>query len=98
MAITSKVTSQGQISVPVEVRKQLGLTPGSILEWTPAEGGMMVKRRGEYTFEDIRKALFPNGPPKRISLKQMKQAIGRDRAAKDARVMREWEEDRREGR
>jgi AbrB family looped-hinge helix DNA binding protein len=29
----SKVTAQGQISVPAEVRKKLGIGPGSILEW-----------------------------------------------------------------
>jgi AbrB family looped-hinge helix DNA binding protein len=29
----SKVTAQGQISVPAEVRKKLGIGPGSTLEW-----------------------------------------------------------------
>ncbi len=29
----SKITAQGQISVPAEVRKKLGVGPGSILEW-----------------------------------------------------------------
>ena len=29
----SRVTAQGQISVPAEVRRRLGVGPGSILEW-----------------------------------------------------------------
>ena len=29
----SKVTAQGQISVPAELRKELGIGPGSVLEW-----------------------------------------------------------------
>lgn len=34
MAIAhSKVTAQGQISVPSEVRRKLGIGPGSVLEW-----------------------------------------------------------------
>ena len=34
MAIAqSKVTAQGQISVPAEVRRKLGIGPGSVLEW-----------------------------------------------------------------
>jgi AbrB family looped-hinge helix DNA binding protein len=34
MAIAqSKVTAQGQISVPAGVRKKLGVGPGSVLEW-----------------------------------------------------------------
>jgi antitoxin PrlF len=92
MALTSKMTSQGQISVPAEVRKQLGLNPGSILEWTPTAEGMIVKRRGQYSFEQIHKRLFPNGPPKRVSIAEMKKGIGRGIAEKYDRVMRENEE------
>src|SRR5580692_5638103 len=34
MAIArSKVTAQGQISVPMDVRRKLGVGPGSVLEW-----------------------------------------------------------------
>jgi len=29
----SKLTAQGQISVPAVIRKKLGLGPGSVLEW-----------------------------------------------------------------
>jgi antitoxin PrlF len=78
MAIArSKVTSQGQISVPAEVRKRLGVGPGSILEWDEDGGKIVVRRSGKYTSEDIRRALFPDGPPKRASIKDMKEGISR---------------------
>ena len=78
MAIAqSKVTAQGQISVPAEIRKRLGIGPGSVIEWDEDGDKIVVKRAGKYTSEDIRRVLFPNGPPKRVSIKQMKEAIGR---------------------
>ena len=49
----SKITAQGQISVPAEVRKKLGLRPGSILEWHDEGGKVLVSRAGRYSFEDI---------------------------------------------
>ncbi|HWS71755.1 MAG TPA: AbrB/MazE/SpoVT family DNA-binding domain-containing protein, partial [Thermoanaerobaculia bacterium] len=31
--LRSKVTAEGRISVPAEIRRKLGIGPGSILEW-----------------------------------------------------------------
>jgi AbrB family looped-hinge helix DNA binding protein len=72
----SKLTSQAQISIPVEVRKKLGVGPGSVLDWNEEDGKIVVSRAGKYTFADMRKILFPKGPPKRQSLKQLKEGIG----------------------
>ena len=86
MAIAqSKVTAQGQISVPAEIRKRLGIGPGSVIEWEEDGDKIVVKRAGKYTSEDIRRRLFPNGPPKQVSIKQMKEAIGRGIAERYAR-------------
>lgn len=86
MAIAqSKLTAQGQISVPADIRKRLGVGPGSVLEWDEEDGKIVVRRAGKYTSEDIRRALFPDGPPKRLSIKEMKEAIGRHLAEKHAR-------------
>ncbi len=73
----SKITSQGQISVPAVVRKKLGLTPGSTIEWDEDEenGKVTVKRSGTYSFEDIHRAVFKT-KPKRRSLKELKEGIG----------------------
>ena len=71
----SKLTAQGQISVPAEVRRKLGIGPGSVLEWDEEDGRIIVRRSGRYTSEDIHRVLFPNGPPKRRSLKELKEGI-----------------------
>ena len=86
MAIAhSKVTAQGQISVPARVRSRLGIGPGSILEWDEDGDKIVVRRAGKYSSEDIRRVLFPEGPPKRASIKEMKEAIGRGIAERYAR-------------
>jgi AbrB family looped-hinge helix DNA binding protein len=72
----SKLTSQGQISVPAAVRRKLGIGPGSILEWDEEEGKVVVRRLGRYTFEDIHKAVFAGKPKKRVSVEDMDEAIG----------------------
>lgn len=59
MAIAqSKVTAQGQISVPAEIRKKLGIGPGSVLEWDQQDDQVVVRRVGQYSSEDIHGALF----------------------------------------
>ena len=57
----SKLTSQGQISVPAEVREKLGVGPGSVLEWEEKDGQLVVRRAGRFTSEEIYQALFPQG-------------------------------------
>jgi len=65
MAIAlSKVTAQGQISVPVEVRRKLGVGPGSVLEWDEQDDQVVVRRAGRYTSQDVHNALFPKKAPK----------------------------------
>jgi AbrB family looped-hinge helix DNA binding protein len=62
MAIAqSRLTAQGQISVPAEVRKKLGVGPGSVLEWDEQNDQVVVRRAGRYTSEDVHRALFPEG-------------------------------------
>lgn len=70
----SKLTAQGQISVPAAIRKKLGIGPGSILEWHDEGDTVVVRKAGRYTFEDIRRALFPKRPRAR-SLEELKQSI-----------------------
>lgn len=80
----SKVTAQGQISVPAEVRRRLGLKPGSVLEWD-AEGDVFVVRRaGRCTSEDVHRALFA-GQPKARTLEQIEEGIRRAARVRHAR-------------
>jgi antitoxin PrlF len=57
----SKLTAQGQISVPADIRKKLGVGPGSILEWDEKNDEVIVRRAGRHTSEDVHEALFPGG-------------------------------------
>jgi antitoxin PrlF len=76
MAIAqSKVTAQGQISVPAEVRKKLGIGPGSTLEWHELDGGVVVRRAGRFSSSDIHQTLFPKGAPKVSDAGDVKAAI-----------------------
>ena len=71
----SKVTAQGQISVPLEVRRRLGVGPGSVLEWHEEGRKIVVRRSGRYNWQDVHRAVFPDGPPKPRTLVELKQAI-----------------------
>jgi AbrB family looped-hinge helix DNA binding protein len=55
----SKLTAQGQISVPAEIRQRLGIGPGSVLEWDEQDDQVIVRRAGRNTSEEIHKAVFP---------------------------------------
>jgi AbrB family looped-hinge helix DNA binding protein len=60
----SRITAQGQISVPAEVRRTLGVGPGAVLVWEAREGGFLVRRAGKATTLDAHRALFGGaGPP-----------------------------------
>lgn len=76
MAIAqSKVTAQGQISVPSDVRKKLGIGPGSILEWEEEGDRIVVRRAGRFSSEDIHRALFPSKGPQPKTVEQLKEGI-----------------------
>src|SRR5688572_1539049 len=81
----SKLTAQGQISVPAEVRRKLGVGPGSVLEWDEEGDAIVVRRSGRYTSEDVHRALFPGGPPPRRSVEEMKEGIRRHVRKRHAR-------------
>ena len=72
----SKLTRQGQISVPAKVRQRLGIGPGSVLEWDDEGDRVVVRKGGRYTSEDIHRSLFPRTPKPR-TVAEMKQGIRR---------------------
>lgn len=72
----SKVTAQGRISVPAEVRRRLGVGPGSILEWYEEGENIVVRRSTRYASADIHRALFPKAPKLRTGA-EMKEGIRR---------------------
>lgn len=70
----SRITAQGQISVPAEVRRRLSLVSGSILEWELDGDRVTVRRAVRYTSEDLHRALFATRPRAR-SLAELDQGI-----------------------
>jgi AbrB family looped-hinge helix DNA binding protein len=82
---TSRVTTQGQISIPLEVRRRLGVTPGTTIQWEAEGDTVVVRRIGKHSFADVRKALFPGGPPEARSLEDLKKGIEDYVQAKHAR-------------
>ena len=70
----SKVTAQGQVSVPAKVRQRLGVGPGSVLEWDEAGDHVIVRKAGRYSSEDIHRVLFTKTPRPR-TLDELKAGI-----------------------
>ena len=81
----SKVTSQGQISVPIDIRRKLGIGPGSILEWDEDGDQIVVRRSARFSSEDIHRALFPERAPKSRTVDEMKEGIRRRARERHAR-------------
>jgi AbrB family looped-hinge helix DNA binding protein len=85
MAIAhSKLTAQGQISVPGEIRRRLGIGPGSVLEWDQEGEKIVVRRAGRYTSEDLHRKLFEESPAPR-TLEELKEGVKQHVKARHAR-------------
>lgn len=80
----SRLTAQGQISVPAEIRKRLAIGPGSVLEWQADGDRIIVRRAGKFSSEDLHGALFTRTPKIR-SLDALKAGVRRRMKAKHAR-------------
>lgn len=80
----SKLTAQGQISVPATIRRKLGVGPGSVLEWEAEGERIVVRRAGRFSSEDIHRALFAKTPRKR-TIRELKEGPRRYVQARHAR-------------
>jgi AbrB family looped-hinge helix DNA binding protein len=74
MAAQSRITSQGQISVPAGIRRKLGVGPGSVLEWEEEGDKVVVRKAGRFSSEDIHRAILPNGPRAR-TIDELEDAV-----------------------
>ncbi len=81
----SKVTAQGQISVPAEVRRKLGIGPGSVLEWAEEGDAVVVRKAGRYSSEDIHRAIFLKRSPTPKKLEDFDKGVLRYMKDKHAR-------------
>jgi AbrB family looped-hinge helix DNA binding protein len=76
----AKVTSKGQITVPVEIRRSLGVKPGDTIRFEQQEGGIRVVRDGdENPFEKWRGIGIPGiGSGREGVLAYMRELRGYD--------------------
>ena len=80
----SKLTAQGQLSVPAEVRRKLGIGPGSVLEWEADGERVVIRRVGRYSSEEVHRSLFP-APPLPKTLVELKDGVRRHVRTRRAR-------------
>ena len=59
LKVQTKLTSQGQVSVPAAVRHALGLGPGAMIEWTHEGDSIIVRRAVRSSTANVHAALFP---------------------------------------
>lgn len=86
MAIAhSRVTAQGQISVPSQIRKKLGVGPGSVLEWEERNDEIVVRRAGKYSSVDIHAAIFAGRAAATKTPMELKDGIRRYMRKRHAR-------------
>ncbi len=75
----TKLTSQGQVSVPAPVRNFLHLIPGSVLVWTQEGDRVVVERARRHNTSEVHQALFSEGLPSGAgttkTLTELKQGI-----------------------
>ena len=69
--IHTKLTTQGQVSVPAAVRKFLHLIPGSVLVWTLDGERLVVERAKRHSTAEVHQALFPKKLPGAVPAKTL---------------------------
>lgn len=76
--IQTKLSSQGQVSVPAPVRSFLHLIPGSVLVWTQEGDRIVVERAKRHSTVEVHQALFSGGAPSGApakTLAELKQGV-----------------------
>ena len=72
----SRVTARSRVSVPADIRRQLGLGPGSFLEWEEKGGDVIVRKAGRHTSVEVHEALFGStGGPEPAPTADVKEAV-----------------------
>lgn len=70
---TGTMTTKGQITIPKDVRDELGLEPGSRVSFHKNDDGYFELHREKRSVKDLAGSLRHDGPPR--TLEQMDAAI-----------------------
>ena len=85
---TAAVTSKGQITIPIEVREELGLKAGDRIEFVRSEEGRFFILPKKGSIMDLRGMFKWTGEP--VSVEEMDEAIASHLAEDDARIVKEY--------
>ncbi len=61
--------------MPAEVRRKLGISAGTVLEWEEQGESILVRRAGGYSSEEIHRELFEDRSPASRSDAEMREGI-----------------------
>lgn len=81
----AKITSKGQITLPADMRKKLGVEPGDSIAFLPGENGEFYVRRTIRSILELAGRVPYSGPP--VPVEEMKSAIGEYLSAQDEKTM-----------
>lgn len=81
------LTSKGQFTLPKEIRERLGLTPGSRLDFSIDEKGMLVARPVTTTALGLARS-FAKAGRKPVSVAAMNEAVEKTAAEMNPRKKR----------
>jgi antitoxin PrlF len=71
--MTGTVTSKGQVTIPVEARRKLGIVPGTALEFVVTDAGTLVIIPRSRSVREL-KGMVPR-PKRPLSVADMQRAI-----------------------
>ena len=74
--VESAVTSKGQITIPVEVRRAMGLQPQDRVVFTMMPDGTTVMRAKTRRLEELAGSLAKAGKRKKVAVGQMRYGRG----------------------
>jgi AbrB family looped-hinge helix DNA binding protein len=80
--VRTRVTADGRVSVPAQIRQRLGAGPGSVLVWEHRGNAVVIRKA--YSSADIHRAIFSKGPTHR-PLSELNDGIRRHMANRYAR-------------
>jgi antitoxin PrlF len=75
---TAAVTSRGQITIPAEVRRKLGLKPGDRVRFIEGENGEYILKAKTGSIMDMEGCVRWTGKP--VSIAEMNETIAKGRA------------------
>jgi AbrB family looped-hinge helix DNA binding protein len=72
---TATVTSQGQITIPLEVRKKPGIKPGDRVRFIEGENGEFILKPKTGSLMDMKGCLHWTGKP--VTIEEMNETIAK---------------------